>query len=52
MPFGLDACVIYRGARELLLLQYIEWTLYWNFFEFNILQDGASQYGVHSKLWF
>ena len=29
-----------------------KWTFpAWNFFEFNILRDGASQYGVHSKLW-
>lgn len=42
---SIEACVNYYYYNK-------KWTFpAWNFFEFNVLREGASQYGTHSNAW-
>jgi phosphatidylinositol glycan class B len=42
---SIEACVNYYYYNK-------KWTFpAWNFFEFNVLREGASQYGTHSDAW-
>ena len=45
LVLSIEACVNYYYYNK-------KWTFpAWNFFEFNVLREGASQYGTHSNAW-
>jgi phosphatidylinositol glycan class B len=45
LVLSIEACVNYYYYNK-------KWTFpAWNFFEFNVLREGASQYGTHSDAW-